>query len=108
VAAYHRHRADRIVAEVNQGGEMVEHTVRTVDRNVAYKAVHASRGKQARAEPIAALYEQGKVHHVGAFPELEDQMCQWQPGGDSPDRIDALVWALTELSGYGGPAVIAI
>ena len=62
-----------------------------------YSAVTASRGKQTRAEPIAALYEQGKVHHVGAFELLEDQMCSWVPGDKSPDRMDALVWALTEL-----------
>jgi phage terminase large subunit-like protein len=97
VTAYHRNSADRIVAEVNQGGDMVENTVRTVDRNVAYSAVHASRGKYSRAEPIAALYEQGKVHHVGTFAELEDQQCQWVPGDKSPDRLDALVWAITAL-----------
>ena len=90
---------DRIVAEVNNGGDMVEHTLRTSDRNVPYKGVHASRGKRTRAEPIAALYEQGKMHHVGAFPELEDQLCTWEPttGASSPDRLDALVWAFTEL-----------
>ncbi len=97
VTAYHKHKADRIVAETNQGGEMVENTIRTVDKFVSYKGVHASRGKQTRAEPIAALYEQGMVHHVGCFPELEDQLCQWTPGDKSPDRLDALVWALTEL-----------
>ena len=98
VGAYHEHRADRIVAEINNGGEMVELTIRTVDTNVSYRTVHASRGKIARAEPIAALYEQGRVHHVGAFDALEDQMCSYVPGGSSPDRMDALVWALTELS----------
>lgn len=97
VTAYNMHKADRIVAETNNGGEMVEHVIRTVDKRVAYKAVHASRGKLTRAEPVAALYEQGKVHHVGSFPALEDQMCQWTPGDTSPDRLDALVWALTEL-----------
>jgi predicted phage terminase large subunit-like protein len=99
VNAYHAHRADRLVAEVNNGGELVEATVRTVDRNVSYKAVHASRGKRTRAEPVAALYEQGKVHHVGALPDLEDQMCGYVPDAydGSPDRVDALVWALTEL-----------
>jgi phage terminase large subunit-like protein len=99
VNAYRRHNADRIVAEVNNGGEMVEHTVRTVDRSVAYKSVHASRGKAIRAEPVAALYEQGRVHHVGSLASLEDQLCGWDPGADarSPDRLDALVWALTEL-----------
>lgn len=89
--------ADRIVAEVNNGGEMVETTLRTVDADVPYKSVHASRGKQARAEPVAALYEQGRVHHVGGFDDLEDQLCGWVPGKESPDRLDALVWAVTEL-----------
>ena len=97
VSAYHKHRADRIIAESNQGGEMVEHTIRTVESNIPVKLVHASRGKQTRAEPVAALYEQGKVHHVGMFAELEDQLCSWAPGDDSPDRLDALVWGFTEL-----------
>lgn len=99
VAAYHSHRADRIVYEANQGGDMVAHTLRSVDSNVPLTAVHASRGKQARAEPIAALYEQGRIHHVGMFTELEDQLCNWTPnsGQASPDRLDALVWALTDL-----------
>ncbi len=102
ITAYHKYRADRIIAEVNQGGDMVESTIRTVDARVSYKAVHASRGKQTRAEPIAALYEQGKMHHVGQFAELEDQLCQWVPGEKSPDRMDALVWAFTELTSGGG------
>jgi phage terminase large subunit-like protein len=97
VNGYHKHEADRIVAEVNNGGEMVELTIRTVDKSVAYKAVHATRGKYTRAEPVAALYEQGKVHHVGGFAKLEDQMTNWTPGEDSPDRLDAMVWALSEL-----------
>ena len=97
VASYHDHKADRIIGEANNGGEMVETVIRTVDPNVSYKAVHASRGKVTRAEPIASLYEQGRVHHVGQFPQLEDQMCRWVPGDKSPDRMDALVWALTEL-----------
>jgi len=97
VAAYHKYRADRIVAEKNQGGEMVESTIRTVDANVSYKAVDATRGKTIRAEPIAALYEQGRVHHVGTFAELENQLCQWVQGDKSPDRLDALVWAMTKL-----------
>jgi phage terminase large subunit-like protein len=98
VAAYHAHRADRLVAEVHNGGEMVQLTIATIDRTVAYKPVHAQKGKAARAEPIAALYEQGKVHHVGTFDALEDQMCSYVPGAASPDRLDALVWALTELA----------
>lgn len=97
VAGYYKLRADRIVAEANAGGDMIEFTIRTVDQNVSFKKVHASRGKKTRAEPISALYEQKKVHHVGMFAEMEDQMCEWVPGDDSPDRMDALVWALTEL-----------
>ncbi len=98
VQAYHDFKADRVIGEVNNGGEMVELTLRTVDRNIPYKAVHASRGKQARAEPVSALYEQGKVSHVEPFTELEDELCTWTPeSGESPDHLDALVWALTEL-----------
>ena len=97
VMAYHQHRADRILGEVNNGGEMVEHVIRTIDPAVPFRAVHASRGKVARAEPVAALYEQGRVHHVRMFPDLESQMCMYLPGGISPDRMDALVWALTDL-----------
>jgi phage terminase large subunit-like protein len=105
IEAYRRHKADRILAEVNNGGAMVEATIRAVDHVVSYKSVHASRGKVVRAEPIAALYEQRKVHHVGGFPTLEDQLCAFTSdfdrgrAGYSPDRVDALVWALTELSG---------
>jgi phage terminase large subunit-like protein len=92
------------VAEANYGGAMVESVIRAVDANVPVRLVHASRGKVVRAEPIAALYEQGRVHHVGAFADLEDQMCGLVIGGEyvgpgrSPDRADALVWAMTELS----------
>lgn len=101
VTAYRKYRADRIIGEKNNGGALVESNIRTVDKNVSYSAVWASRGKYTRAEPIASFYEQGKVHHVGLFPHLEDQMCQWEPltGQKSPDRLDALVWALTELMG---------
>lgn len=103
VSAFHKHNADRLVGEVNNGGELVETTIRTIQPDIPYKAVHASRGKQVRAEPISSLYEQGRVHHVGCFPALEDQMCEWIPGsGKSPDRVDALVWALTELFGGSG------
>jgi phage terminase large subunit-like protein len=100
VKAYRDHSADRIVGEVNNGGDMVEATIRNVDQNVSYKSVTASRGKAIRAEPIAALYEQGRVHHVGSFPKLEDEMCDFDPitTTKSPNRMDALVWALTELS----------
>jgi phage terminase large subunit-like protein len=98
VALYHARRADRIVAEVNQGGAMVEAVLREIDPTVAYRAVHATRGKRVRAEPVAALYERGRVSHVGAFPELEDEMCAaLGEDGASPDRLDALVWAVSEL-----------
>lgn len=99
IATYHHEVADRIVAEVNNGGEMVMHTIHSIDPSVPVKMVRASRGKRTRAEPIAAFYEQGRVHHVGTLGQLEDEMCNWVPGegGDSPHRVDALVWALTEL-----------
>ncbi len=103
IAAYRSHGADRVVAEVNNGGDMVEATLRMVDPAVSFAAVHASHGKVARAEPVAALYEQGRVHHLGALPRLEDQMCCFAhdydrvASGYSPDRVDALVWALSEL-----------
>jgi len=97
VTAYHRAKADHIIAESNQGGEMVTSVIKQVDPTVPVKLVHASRGKQTRAEPIAALYEQGHGHHVGAFPLLEDELCEWEPGAASPNRLDALVWAYTDL-----------
>ena len=101
IAAYRRFEADRIVVEVNQGGDMVETVLRQVDASVPVRAVRATRGKVLRAEPVAALYEQGRVAHVGAFPALEDEMSDFGAdglsGGGSPDRVDALVWALTEL-----------
>lgn len=98
VALYHGRSAGRVVAEVNQGGAMVEAVLREVDANVSFRAVHARDGKRTRAEPVAALYEQGRVSHVGAFPDLEDEMCSAiGEGRKSPDRLDALVWAITEL-----------
>jgi phage terminase large subunit-like protein len=101
VSLYRSWQADGIVVEVNQGGDMVAHTLRTIDPNANIIEVRASRGKHVRAEPIAALYEQGRAAHVGAFPELESQMTQMTTAGyegdGSPDRVDALVWALTEL-----------
>ena len=112
VGAYRTFAADRIVGETNQGGELVEATLRTVDRSIAYRAVTASRGKRTRAEPIAALYEQGRIHHVGTFADLEDQLCAALPeGGTGPDdRLDALVWGFTELglvgSDYDVPGII--
>jgi phage terminase large subunit-like protein len=107
VRLYHRLGADCIVAEVNQGGDMVTAVLRTVDATVPVRAVRANRGKWLRAEPVAALYQQGRVRHAGRFPALEDEMCDFGPdgmsGGRSPDRVDALVWALTELMlGRGG------
>jgi phage terminase large subunit-like protein len=103
ISLYWTRAADRVVGEVNNGGEMIENTLRIVDPNVSYRAVWATKGKFIRAEPISALYEQGRVHHVGTFAQLEDQMCSFTPdfdrktAGYSPDRMDALVWALTEL-----------
>lgn len=115
---YGRFSADRIVGEVNNGGDLVEANLRSANASLSYASVHASRGKRKRAEPVAALYEQRRVHHVGAFPELEDQMCLWEGQNEedadsdedatfeSPDRMDALVWALTDLmiDHISGPA----
>lgn len=100
VNAYMSWDADRIVAEKNFGGEMVEHTLRSVEggKNVPIKLVSASRGKIVRAEPIAALYERGLIHHVGTFAQLEEEMATYAPGSESPNRMDALVWVLTELN----------
>lgn len=99
VTAYYKHHGDRVIGEVNNGGDLVEYLIASIDDTVPFKMVRASRGKQTRAEPIASLYEQGRVHHVGGFAALEDQLCQWEPnkGLPSPDRLDALVWVLTEL-----------
>lgn len=101
VSLYRTWGADCVVVEVNQGGDMVAHTIRTIDPNIRIREVRASRGKHVRAEPVAALYEQGRVAHVGSFPALENQMTQMTTAGyqgdGSPDRVDALVWAFTEL-----------
>ncbi|MGG7565674.1 DNA-packaging protein [Rhodovulum sp. DZ06] len=107
VAAFETFQADRIVAEVNQGGDLVESVLRQVAPDVPYTAVRASRGKAARAEPVSAKYEQGLVRHVGSLPALEDQMCAFTGDrrGGSPDRVDALVWAITELLLKGGGGV---
>ena len=94
-------QADRLIAERNNGGEMVEHTLRTIRRTAPIKTVHASRGKQTRAEPCAALYEQGRVHHVGVFPTLEDQLTRFPVATENDDEVDAVVYALNELSGRG-------
>jgi predicted phage terminase large subunit-like protein len=101
VEAYRTHKADRIVAERNQGGDLVERNLRTVDRSLPVTTVHAKRAKALRAEPVSSLYEQARVSHVGALAALEDQMTAWDPAGDdeSPDRVDALVYAMTELMG---------
>ncbi len=110
-SAYHDFEADRVVAEVNQGGELVAAVLRQVDGALPIRMVRASRGKWVRAEPVAALYAQGRVCHVGALPELEDQLCDFGPGGlsggGSPDRLDALVWALSDLmlAPHGRPTV---
>jgi phage terminase large subunit-like protein len=108
VQAYQDWKADKIIAETNNGGDMVTLLMQQVDRSVSVKKVTATRGKQLRAEPISSLYEQGRVHHVGYFAELEEQMCEWTPlSNNSPDRLDALVWALTELNS-GGNSMIAL
>lgn len=100
VYAFELHKADRIIAETNNGGDLVVHLLQQVKNTIPVKKVTASRGKAVRAEPIAALSEQGKLHMVGYFPELEDELCEYEPGvtSKSPDRMDAMVWAVTELS----------
>ncbi len=98
--AFYRHEADRVVAEVNQGGEMVEFTMATVDPRIPFDSIHASRAKRVRAEPVSALSEQGRIHHVGTFPILEDQLCEWDPmdtRSPSPDRLDAMVHGVTYM-----------
>lgn len=98
VSLYKKWNADLIVGEVNNGGDLIESLLRSVDKNIPYKKVHATRGKVIRAEPVANLYTQGKCFHLGSFPTLEDQLCTWTPNDEkSPDRLDALVWAFTEL-----------
>lgn len=108
VKAFDKWGADRIVAETNNGGEMIEHVVTTAAKDlhaqkvrpsarIPYRSVRASRGKYTRAEPVSALYEQSRIHHVGMFSKLEDELCSWVPGEDSPDRLDATVWAFTDL-----------
>jgi predicted phage terminase large subunit-like protein len=100
IELYRKWKCDRIVAETNNGGDMVESVLRQVDNSIPYRKVTASRGKKVRAEPISALSEQKRLHLVGAFDKLEDQLVSWQPdSGDSPDRMDAMVWAITELMG---------
>ncbi len=117
VAAAEAFGADRVVAEANNGGDMVVSVLRSVQAGLPVKKVHAARGKIARAEPVASLYAAGRVSHCGAFPELEDEMCGMVAGGGyegpgrSPDRADALVWALSELmlgAVRGGPRIRVI
>tara|TARA_A100001015_G_scaffold62383_1_gene68761 strand:- start:117 stop:491 length:375 start_codon:yes stop_codon:yes gene_type:complete len=103
INAFYDWDADRIVAEVNNGGDLVERLLRSVDTNIPYRSVHATRGKIVRAEPISALYEQKRVHHLGVFTELESQMCTYNgENQESPDRLDALVWGLSELNKSSG------
>lgn len=97
VSSYYEHKADKIVAEANNGGAMVKSTIQAVDPNIKVELVYASRGKEIRAEPVAALDESGRIHHVGYYRELEDQLCEWVPGQKSPDRLDARVWLCSEL-----------
>lgn len=103
LSLYHQFDCDRIIAEVNNGGDLIERLLRTKETNVSYQSVRATRGKVVRAEPISALYEQGKVHHVGFHKDLEDQMCQFTGNNvqSQDDRVDALVWALTSLQSSG-------
>jgi phage terminase large subunit-like protein len=114
IAAYNKFKADLVVGEVNNGGEMVGFTIKTVAKaagmkNIPYEAIHASRGKQIRAEPVSTLYKNVHIHHVGVHPDLEFQQCNWVPGEKSPDRLDACVWGITKLmigrNARGGMAV---
>lgn len=95
--AYEAHKADSVIAESNQGGEMVKQVLQQAHAHLPVRLVHATRDKRTRATPVAALYEAGRIHHVGVLPELEDQLCQYDGTGSSPDRLDALVWALSDL-----------
>jgi phage terminase large subunit-like protein len=99
VSLWRELQADSIVAEANQGGDMVRHVIHGIDPSVPVRLVHATRGKMIRAEPVSALYEQGRVHHCGMFPILEDQMCSYtgEKNEDSPDHLDAMVWSLWDL-----------
>ena len=99
ISEYKQFKADRIIGEVNNGGDMIEATIRNQDKFVSYKSVRATRGKAIRAEPIVSLYEAGRIHHVGYFPKLEQELTSWKQGDDSPNRLDAIVWGFTELFG---------
>ena len=109
VNLYYELHADRVVGEVNNGGDLIEALLRKIDPDISFRPVRASRGKQVRAEPVAALYEKGRVHHAGEFPLLEEEMISYSPGNskNSPDRMDALVWALTELADSGQRFILA-
>ncbi len=108
IGRYQSLQADIIAGERNYGGDMVENTVKNINPQVGYKDVQATRGKQVRAEPVQQLYESGRVHHVGHFPDLEKELCKWSPGDKSPNRLDALVWAITELMGFTTAGLIGI
>jgi len=99
IMMYYKWKADRVIGEVNSGGDLIENTLRGIDTDVSYDSVTATRGKVIRAEPVVAMYEQGKIKHVGVHSGLETQMTTWKAnqGDPSPDRVDALVWAFTEL-----------
>jgi hypothetical protein len=107
VTSYHKHNGDVLIAEDNNGGEMVEVVIGTIPHAPPVKRIHASRGKFTRAEPVSVLYEQGKVHHVGMFSQLEAELCQWLPGMESPNRLDAAVWLLTELMLGEGQQIVS-
>lgn len=109
VTLYRELDGDRVIGEVNNGGDLIEGLLRQVDPDIAFRAVRATRGKIVRAEPAAALYEKGRVHHVGVFPELEEEMTGFAPltATKSPDRMDALVWALAELAKDGQRFILA-
>lgn len=108
IDAFNKWNADKIVGEANNGGDMIETILKTIDANIPYKKVWASRGKATRAEPVSALYERNKIHHIGYFPDLEDELCEWEPGLSSPNRLDACVWAFTELILKGGQSIRAM
>ena len=109
IAGFNKQECDSVVAEINFGGAMVKSTIRNADKKVKVHELRASRGKYIRAEPVSLLYEKGRVHHIGSFPNLEDELCEWVPGAKSPNRLDALVWGIIFLSGNAistdGPSV---
>lgn len=108
IDAFNKWNADKIVGEANNGGDMIETILKNINPDIPYKKVWASRGKATRAEPVSALYERNKIHHIGYFPDLEDELCEWEPGLSSPNRLDACVWAFTELILKGGQSIRAM